>query len=49
MDNCSHNGDKLYAAVNAFARAWEENGLISHGFLAYINDKSKVSFPLDHD
>lgn len=45
MDNCSHNGDKLYAAVNAFARAWEENGLISHGFLAYINDKSKVSFP----
>lgn len=22
MDNCSHNGDKLYAAVNAFAKAW---------------------------
>ena len=22
MDNCSHNGDKLYAAVNAFAETW---------------------------
>ena len=23
MDNCSHNGDKLYAAITAFAKAWE--------------------------
>ena len=28
MDNCSHNGDKLYAAVNAFAKAWTDNGLV---------------------
>ena len=25
-DNCSHNGDKLYAAILAFAKAWAENG-----------------------
>ena len=27
MDNCSHNGDKLYAAINTFAEKWEENKL----------------------
>ena len=45
MDNCSHNGDKLYAAVNTFARKWQENGLAEESFTAYINDKNKVSFP----
>lgn len=45
MDNCSHNGDKLYAAVIAFAEAWENNGKAEKGFVEYINDKSKVSFP----
>ena len=45
MDNCSHNGDKLYAAVNTFAEKWAENGLVDKGFVAYIQDKSKVSFP----
>ena len=45
MDNCSHNGDKLYAAVNAFAEAWVKNGVVEEGFLAYVNDKNKVSFP----
>lgn len=45
MDNCSHNGDKLYAAVNAFVKAWSDNGLADSGFLRYVNDKSKVSFP----
>ena len=45
MDNCSHNGDKLYAAINAFAEKWVENGLVDAGFKAYVNDKSKVSFP----
>jgi len=45
MDNCSHNGDKLYDAVNAFAEKWASNGLVDTGFVAYINDKSKVSFP----
>ena len=45
MDNCSHNGDKLYAAVNAFAEAWVKNGVVDAGFLAYVNDKCKVTFP----
>ena len=45
MDNCSHNGDKLYAAINAFAEAWVKNGVVDEGFLSYVNDKSKVSFP----
>jgi len=45
MDNCSHNGDKLYAAINTFSEKWVENGVADAGFMAYINDKSKVSFP----
>lgn len=40
MDNCSHNGEKLYAAVRAFADAWGDAG-----FLHYVGDESKVSFP----
>lgn len=42
-DNCSHNGDKLYAAVAAFAKAWAENGKAEQGFAEYI-DSDKVSF-----
>lgn len=40
MDNCSHNGDKLYAAIEAFAKNWKDEG-----FEAYINDKNCVTFP----
>jgi len=45
MDNCSHNGDKLKEAMVAFAEAWEEKGLCKEGYLAYVTDASKVSFP----
>ncbi len=45
MDNCSHNGDKLCSAINAFAKAWEENGTAEKGFLSYVEDPSRVSFP----
>ncbi len=45
MDNCSHNGDKLYAAIHAFAKGWTEAGLVAAGFLGYVEDKSRVSFP----
>ena len=45
MDNCSHNGDKLYAAVNEFAKEWENRGVCKPGFLDYVNNPSKVSFP----
>jgi len=40
MDNCSRNGEKLHAAVLAFARAWGDAG-----FLDYVQDESRVSFP----
>ena len=45
MDNCSHNGSRLEAAVLAFADAWEQKGLCQAGFAAYVRDKSRVSFP----
>lgn len=45
MDNCSHNGDKLFDAVHAFAVRWTENGRAEAGFLAYIEDPARVSFP----
>ncbi|NBH26771.1 mannitol dehydrogenase family protein [Lachnospiraceae bacterium] len=45
MDNCSHNGDKLYTAINAFAEKWAENGLADEGFKSYVNDRAKVTFP----
>lgn len=45
MDNCSHNGDKLYHAIEAFAKAWEDNGVAQAGFHAYVNDPKKVAFP----
>jgi fructuronate reductase len=45
MDNCSHNGKKLYDAVHAYAVQWVEKGLADHGFLAYIEDTGKISFP----
>lgn len=32
MDNCSHNGDKLYNAIHEFALVWEKSGLVDAGF-----------------
>ena len=40
MDNCSHNGDKLKEAVLFYAKTFDDAG-----FIEYINDPSKVSFP----
>lgn len=45
MDNCSHNGNKLKAAVTAFADAWVGKGLAEEGFARYVHDGSRVSFP----
>lgn len=45
MDNCSHNGDKLKAAVTAFAENWIKKGLAEEGFGEYLCDPSKISFP----
>jgi fructuronate reductase len=43
MDNCSHNGEKLFSAVLTFAERWTH---ADKGFLDYINNPDKVSFPL---
>lgn len=45
MDNCSHNGDKLYQSVEAIVKVWAAKGLVEKEFLAYINNPKKVSFP----
>ena len=44
-DNCSHNGEKLSLALTAYASAWEENKLVQLGFLSYLQNPEKVSFP----
>ncbi|MFA9382077.1 MAG: mannitol dehydrogenase family protein, partial [Acetanaerobacterium sp.] len=45
MDNCSHNGDKLAGAVRDVAAAWEGAGFVDKGFVEYISDENRVSFP----
>lgn len=45
MDNCSHNGDKLKQAVASFAKGWTEAGTAEAGFMDYVNDVTKLSFP----
>jgi fructuronate reductase len=45
MDNCSKNGEKLHDAMETIIKKWIENGLVDKGFLEYINDGKKVSFP----
>jgi len=45
MDNCSHNGEKLRDGVVQIARAWVHNGFAESGFVDYLNDEGKVSFP----
>ena len=45
MDNCSHNGDKVKAGVLAYAERWVKDGIAPEGFLDYLKDESKVTFP----
>ena len=45
MDNCSHNGTRLYEAVSTFSMKWSENGRTEAGFADYIADPEQVSFP----
>ncbi len=45
MDNCSHNGEKLFSAMEAFGKVWEERGKVQKGFLSYLSDPKRVSFP----
>ena len=45
MDNCSHNGDKLRAAVFAFTDAWVQQDLVPSAFADYIHNPGRISFP----
>ena len=45
MDNCSHNGDKVKAGVMAYAERWLQDGLVPQGFIDYLKDETKVTFP----
>lgn len=45
MDNCSHNGEKLQAAVTTVAGEWTERGLVDKDFLGYLENPAKISFP----
>jgi fructuronate reductase len=45
MDNCSHNGDKLRAVIEAFAQAWTADHIAAEGFLDYVQNPHKLSFP----
>ena len=45
MDNCSHNGTRLFEAVRRFASEWVEKGFADSGFLAYVENPACLSFP----
>lgn len=45
MDNCSHNGDRLRDSILEIARGWIRFGFVKEGFLDYLTDKRKISFP----
>jgi len=45
MDNCSHNGEKLRQSVLTVVEKWEEKGFVDSGFVAWVTDEGKVSFP----
>lgn len=44
-DNFSKNGLKFQEAILTIAKGWQENKLVDEGFLAYLTDETKVSFP----
>ena len=45
MDNCSHNGEKLRGSVLEIAEGWVREGFADSGFLNWLSDETKVSFP----
>lgn len=46
MDNCSHNGDKLKNGVLKIANEWLKKGFVDEGFVNYLEDENKITFPL---
>ncbi|WIH85920.1 mannitol dehydrogenase family protein [Brachyspira pilosicoli] len=46
VDNCSNNGDKLKSSIVEISREWVKRGYADNGFVEYLEDIKKVSFPL---
>ncbi len=44
-DNFSQNGRHFREAVLEIAEAWQKAGLVEDGFVAYVADEGRVSFP----
>lgn len=44
-DNFSHNGDKLQDAIVTVASMWKDAGIVEQGFLDYLHDETKITFP----
>ena len=45
IDNCSRNGEKLSRAIRTAAEQYVQNQQMEAGFLDYLKDEKKVSFP----
>ncbi|MCG4788004.1 mannitol dehydrogenase family protein, partial [Roseburia faecis] len=45
-DNFSQNGDRLKESILTIANGWLENGFADQGFIDWLSDDAKVSFPL---
>lgn len=45
MDNCAHNGKVLKDAVMTMASEWKTLGFVEAGFVDYLNNEEKVTFP----
>lgn len=44
-DNFSQNGAKLEQAIMTIAQGWNDNQLVDDGFIKYLKDRSKITFP----
>ena len=45
MDNVARNGEKLRSSVMETAMVWKELGHVDEGFVTYLSDEKRVSFP----
>lgn len=45
-DNFSHNGDKLRDSVVTIAEGWKTAGSVPEEFVAWLQDDTKVAFPI---
>jgi fructuronate reductase len=46
MDNCSNNGDRLKESVMTIAEEWLKRGFVDEGFVVYLADENKITYPL---